>query len=305
MFTFAKLGMTKKSLSLFVIPTLIWGTTWYAITFQLDGVHPLVSIVYRFGLAGLLLMGYCLVRKVSLRFTVKQHFWIALQGLFLFGLNYWLTYVSEQTLASGLVAMMYATLIFFVMILNRLFLKINSEWKTILGGILGLIGTFFLFYEEILTFDLESEDLKAVIICLVSVVFAAVGNVVSQRNQQEKIPIMGSTVWAMLYATLMMAALAIFSGAEFTFNTSWQYIATLIYLSIIGSVIAFVYYLRLIAAIGGAKAGYVVLVTPIIAMLISTYFEDYRWTLMAVVGSVLIIGGNLVALYKKKKPQQV
>ena len=161
-----------------------------------------------------------------------------------------------------------------------------------------------MFYDELLTFDLESEDLKAVIICLVSVVFAAVGNVVSQRNQQEQIPIMGSTVWAMLYATLMMAGLALFSGVEFTFNTSWQYISALVYLAIVGSVIAFVYYLRLIAAIGGAKAGYVVLVTPIIAMFISTYFENYQWTLMAVVGSILIIGGNLVALYKKRKPQQ-
>lgn len=296
--------MTQKSLSLFIIPTLIWGTTWYAITFQLDGVHPLVSIVYRFGLAGLLLMGYCRIRRISLKFTTKQHFWIALQGLFLFGLNYWLTYVSEQTLASGLVAMMYATLIFFVMIFNRIFLKVSADSRTILGGVLGLIGTYFLFYDEILTFDLESEDLKAVIICLVSVVFAAVGNVVSQRNQQEQIPIMGSTVWAMLYATLMMAGLALFSGVEFTFNTSWQYISALVYLAIVGSVIAFVYYLRLIAAIGGAKAGYVVLVTPIIAMFISTYFENYQWTLMAIVGSILIIGGNLVALYKKRKPQQ-
>ena len=78
----------RSPVTLFAISTLIWGSTWYAIKFQLGVVSPDVSVAYRFALAALLLGAWCVVTGRSLRFDVRTHAFIALQGVMLFGFNY-------------------------------------------------------------------------------------------------------------------------------------------------------------------------------------------------------------------------
>ena len=78
----------NSPIALFAIATLIWGSTWLAITFQLGVVEPEVSVVYRFALAAVILFVWCAVRGQRLRFQPRTHAWLALQGSTLFGLNY-------------------------------------------------------------------------------------------------------------------------------------------------------------------------------------------------------------------------
>lgn len=101
-----------KNLILFSIPAIIWGSTWLAIKYQLGIVDPLVSVFYRFLLAAIILFAYCRLVGTNLRYSVKQHFLMALQGLLLFGINYWLVYLAEIHLKSGLVAVLFSTIIF-------------------------------------------------------------------------------------------------------------------------------------------------------------------------------------------------
>src|SRR5215204_6178018 len=74
-----------SNLHLFVACIAIWGTTWLAITFQLGRVAPDVSVFYRFLLASLLVFAYCKWRGLPLRYSPRQHAWIALQGVLMFG----------------------------------------------------------------------------------------------------------------------------------------------------------------------------------------------------------------------------
>src|SRR5262245_19743065 len=98
---------------LYAIAVLIWGSTWIAITFQLGVVPPAVSVVWRFALAAAILFAYAAAKRLPLAFSARQHGWIALQGLTMFGINYIGVYVAEESLASGLVAVIFSLMAFF------------------------------------------------------------------------------------------------------------------------------------------------------------------------------------------------
>jgi len=93
-----------------------WGTTWLAIKFQLGSVDPMVSVLYRFIAAALTLLMYCKLTRLKMRFPVKDHIFMALQGLVLFSVNYWLIYLAEVYLTSGLVAVIFSSIVFMNMV---------------------------------------------------------------------------------------------------------------------------------------------------------------------------------------------
>ena len=288
--------MRSDNFVLFATPALIWGSTWFAITFQLGQVDPLISVVYRFLLAGVLLIGYCLIRKVKLKFTIREHMFMAIQGFFLFGVNYWLVYQSEQYIASGLVAVAFSTMIFMNSGFGAIFLGRPINKKVMLAALAGLSGTIVIFWNEISQMDLSDDVLKGTILAISSVVLASVGNITSARNSQAKIPVMQANGFGMLYGCALMTIVALILGRPFTFETSSSYMLSLAYLSVFGSILAFGTYLTLVSKIGADKAAYALVVIPVIAIVISVFYEDYQLTLATMIGVGLIIGGNIIAL---------
>ena len=119
--------MRLSSISLFAIPALIWGSTFFVIKFQLGVVDPTWSVSYRFILAGILLLAYCRMKGLNLQFARKEHVRMILQGALLFGFNYWFVYIAEQELISALVAIMFSCIIF----LNVFFGKIFGNFSKI------------------------------------------------------------------------------------------------------------------------------------------------------------------------------
>ena len=270
------------------------------ITFQLGVVDPIVSVVYRFILAGIILFVYCLILKKDLSYKPKDHFFFALQGFFLFGINYWLVYLAEEHLASGLVALLFSLIIFMNIFNGFLFLGKPIRKMVLTGGIIGVFGTVLVFYNDILTFSFTDENSLALIFGLTAVLCASLGNIISARNQINSLPVIQTNAFGMFYGGLSMLAVALFTGAEFNFDPSFPYIASLIYLTIFGSIVAFSAYLKLLGNIGPDKSAYVTLVIPVIALILSTIFEDYQWSLLAAAGVILILGGNTLILRKKK-----
>ena len=292
--------MAKSSnFLLFLIPALIWGSTWYAITFQLGPVDPLVSVNYRFTLAALLLIGFCLATKRSLRFTLKEHLRIAMQGAFLFGFNYWLAYLSEETLTSGLVAVGFSTLIFFNMFFAAIFLGTRLKKRVLFGSILGLSGTAVIFKDELFSVALSQEVITSLVLLATGVMSASLGNIVSAKNSQLKIPVIQATALGMGYGALIMLILALALGKEFVIDTSVNYLTSLAYLTIFGSIIAFSTYLTLISRIGPDKAAYAIVVIPVVAVTISTFLEDFDFNGYTALGMGLLLMGNVLSLYKK------
>ena len=288
--------MKPRQLLFFIVPCVIWGSTWFAIKFQLGQVDPLVSVVYRFLIAGLLLMAYSAVRQLNLRYTVQEHLLMMLQGVILFGFNYWLVYLAEEDLASGVVAIIFSFSIFTNIFFNYLLLKGKVRKEVVAGAILGIAGTMLIFSHELQNAEQMALGYKALIFCLGSIVLASLGSILSKYNQTRKLPVIQTNAFSMTYGSLAMMAMVPLSGKSFSFEVTFPYIASLLYLSLFGSIIAFTLYLKLVGEIGPDRAGYTTLVAPVIALVISSFFENYQWGMVAAFGVLLLFAGNILAL---------
>lgn len=294
--------MTKRQYILFAIPALIWGSTWYVIKFQLGMVDPLLSVAYRFLLAGFLLISFCLVTGKKMRFSLHEHFLILLLGLSLFGFNYWFVYQAETILTSGVVAIIFSLIIVFNIIFNALLLKGKIKRDVIFAAILGIIGTIFLFKNELKTISLNLEDAFVFILCLGGIVTASLGNILSAYKQKRKIPVLQANAFGMLYGGIAMFLTVLILGKPIVFESTLDYTLSLLYLAIFGSIVAFSTYLKLLGEIGPDRSVYIAIITPAIAIVISTIFEDYNWDLYAFAGIFLLFSGNFLALrFKKQK----
>lgn len=285
-----------KKLVLFFIPAFIWGSTWLVITFQLGIVDPLVSVVYRFALAAIILFIYLFLRKQNLKYSFKEHIFMVMQGFFLFGINYWMVYLAETSLASGLVAIIFSMILFFNILNGRIFLNSPIRRLVLIGGIIGIFGNLLLFRSEIINFNLSNATSLALVLALGSAFIASLGNILSSRNQKMKLPVLQTNAFGMLYGSLLMLLITFIAGKPITFDLSFSYINSLFYLSVFGSIFAFGSYLTLLGQVGADKAAYAILVVPLIAIILSTIFEGYLWTMSGVVGVLLILAGNLLVL---------
>jgi len=239
-----------------------------------------------------------------MKFTIRQHGFIALQGLLLFGVNYWLVYEAEVYLASGLIAVAFSTLVFLNSIFGAIFLKTPINKKILMAALLGLSGTVLIFSNEFLGLTFSQETIIGTIFTMLSVALASLGNITSARNSANQIPVLQANAYGMMYGGILMALLALILGRTFSFDPSATYIISLMYLAVFGSIIAFGTYLTLISRVGADKAAYALVIIPVIAICISLAFEDYQMTPYAAVGIVLILIGNVLAIRQKGKPSK-
>ncbi|OGR22937.1 MAG: hypothetical protein A2277_11560 [Desulfobacterales bacterium RIFOXYA12_FULL_46_15] len=290
-----------KNIILYVITIVVWGSTWLAIKYQLGVVDPMVSVIYRFALASILLMFFCRVKGLTLKFSLKEHSFMALLGILLFSVNYWLVYVAEVYVTSGLVAVLFSSIVFLNIVNGSFFLGTVIEKKMVAGATLGIAGIILIFMPEIKSFDFSDKGLFGLIIGFVSVLLASFGNITSARNTKNKIPVIQANAFGMGYGVLLLTIIALFMGKEFNFTASLPYMSSLLYLSVFGSIIAFYSYLTLIGSIGADKASYAIMVVPVVALVLSSFFEGYTWNAYAVAGLFLVVGGNFLALFKPRR----
>ena len=283
----------------YLITVLIWGSTWLAIKFQLGVVSPELSIAYRMMLSAVILFIFCAICRLPMKFNRRQHIFIALQGLLLFSFNYFMVYLAETHLTSGLVAILFSTIVISNVIFGRIFLGSRIRVRVVLGAIVGIIGISIVFYSELSSFDLSGTSGLGVALTLVGVVSASLGNIISAHNQRNDLPVIQTNAYGMAYGAVFMIILAAINGVPITFDPSFSYLASLLFLALFGSVIAFGAYLTLLGRIGADRASYVTVLFPLISLSLSTLFEGMTWNLFQIVGVVLIIVGNTIVLMKK------
>ena len=200
-------------LPLFILNTLIWGTTWLAIKYQVEVVSPIWSVVYRFGLASALLAAYCLIRCRSLSYSRSAHCIMAIQGLLLFCLNYILYYIGSQYLITGLVALLSATNIFFNIINARVFFKMPVVGRVVLGAAMGLIGLAIVFSAQIIQMYHQNNQLHGILVgitcCILGALSASLGNMTAVKLHNKQIPMLESATISMMYGTLFSASIAL------------------------------------------------------------------------------------------------
>lgn len=293
---------------LFLIASLIWGSTFFAITLQLGDVAPAISVVYRFGLASIVLFVICLLRGDRLRLPWKSQYWMMLQGFATFALSYVCTYTSEQYLVSALVSVLFALMVFWNPILSRIAFGTPLTWATWCAATVAMCGVTLLFYHSIASAWLDilaggtGHFLLGFTLALVATLASSAGNVVVIKVRQHSPNVMLTMAWSMAWGSAMVALWALATGQPWTLPSRPTYWAGLLYLAIFGSVIAFSAYFTLIARIGAQKAVYIGVVTPVISVLLSIQMEHYRPGPLEWVGMILCLSSVAWAL-KSPAPQ--
>ncbi len=280
---------------LYVTVALIWGSTWLGIKLQLTQVPPILSVGYRFCLASLILCIYCLLRNKRLLFSRRDHLFMAMQGFSLFGLSYCMSYLATSYLTSGLVAVVFSTILMWNILNLRLFMGQPVAWRAFCGGLLGLSGICIIFRHDLSAFT-ATRGLIGLSMALIGAYLASVGNVVGARNAATGVPVTQANVYGMAYGGLLTLAIHFGGGGELVMDWSVGYLAPMLYLTVFGSVVAFGCYMLLIGRIGAEYAAYVTLLMPIIALLLSTIFENFLWTANTAMGVVIVLIGNLFIL---------
>lgn len=290
-----------SNLFLYVSAVLIWGSTWIAITFQFGKVPPAVSVAYRFALASLLLFGWCLARRLRLRFSAIEQAAMALQGLLLFGINYVCVYVAETQISSGLVAVVFSLIVFLNIVGARLLFGTPMRPAMLAGAALGVGGVALIFLPEFGHGAGGGRLWTGVSLALVGTVSASLGNLLSARNQRRGLPVVQLNAYGMFYGALLVGLYAWLRGEPFVFDGSTRYLLSIGYLALFGSVLAFGAYLTLVGRIGADRAAYATVVIPVVALVLSGLFEGFRWQAGTVAGIGLCLAGNVLVLRKRGK----
>ena len=283
------------NLLLYAAASLIWGSTWLAIKLQLTQVPPILSVAYRFCLAALILLAYCRLTGKKLNFSMRDHWFMALQGFTLFGLSYCCSYLATAYMTSGLVAVAFSTILMWNILNLRIFMGQPVAWRAFWGGILGLSGICIVFWHDLTTFTATS-GLIGLLIALAGAYLASIGNVVGSRNAQKGVPVTQANAFGMGYGGLLTLLIHFAMGGMLSMDWTIGYLGPMLYLTIFGSIVAFGCYMLLISRIGAEYAAYVTLLMPIIALILSTLFEGYSWTFNACLGVCLVLAGNLIIL---------
>jgi drug/metabolite transporter (DMT)-like permease len=285
-----------SNLRLFIACVAIWGSTWLAITFQLGKVAPEASVFYRFLLGSIVLFGFCLARGLPLKFRGREHLWIALFGALMFCVSYIFVYYAEEHVVSGLVAVGYSASPLLGLIGMRLVFGTPMNGRLMAGALLGMAGIALVFWPEFAKLQSDRNTALGALYTAIAVIVSAMAALAAHRNNDAHLPMWQSMAWGMLYGSLLALGITLASGKSLGFEATPAYILSLLYLAILGSVLAFGSYLTLLKRIGVARAGYIGVMVPIVALVISAAFEGFRWHPLTWIGIAITVAGNVLVL---------
>ena len=255
---------------------LIWGSTWLVLKFQLGTVDPILSIILRFLASGLLIFPVCLWRGERIALSAREHGLAAAQGALVFGFGYVFGYAAETHAPSAVVAVVFASLALVNTLVFRIVLGQKVKPGAWAGAVLGTLGVAALSAGRILGSPAQADLLLGVGLTLVSV------------------------FWSMIYGAGVLTVYGLVTHVKFIAPTGWVYWSSFAYLTLLGSVTAFLLYYSLAQRRGFTLAAYTGALTPPIAMLLSSLFEQVRWDLWAFVGLALIVSGQVMIIRQSR-----
>jgi len=295
-------ALTPLDYGLYAISVLVWGSSWIAMHYQVDTtVPPEVSVVWRFAIAAPLMFVAAIARGESLRFPLADHRYLIGLGAGIFSTNFILYYHAAQYVASGLLSIAFSLAAVCNVVLAALIFGARIERRAVIGGILGVGGVAAMFYPELGGLSFDGTAMLGLMLALVGTLSFSLANMVSVAAQRRRLPIFASTAWGMTYGAGFVTLVALARGQAFTIDWSIGYLGGLVYLSILGSFVAFGVYFTLLGRIGAARAGYTTVMYPVVALVISTFVEDYRWSLLSACGLAAVLLGNVLILREPKK----
>ncbi len=285
----------------FAIVTLIWGSTWLVIRDQLGVVPPSWSVAYRFLVAGLAMAVWAAWKHEPVKLDARGWGFAIALGVTQFCLNFNFVYRAERYITSGLVAVVFALLLVPNALFGRIFLGQKLGRQLLIGSSIAMAGVALLFLHEVRTDPHgPTSSLTGIAFTLCGILSASIANVMQATETAKRYPMAAMLAIAMLLGAALDAAFAWAMTGPPVFEMRTGYILGILYLGLAASALAFTLYFRIIRAIGPAKAAYSSVIVPVIAMLLSTAFEGYRWSLLAGAGAALTGVGLIVALMARR-----
>lgn len=296
-------GIDRSVVVPFIIFTLIWSSTWIVIRDQLGVVPPQWSVTYRFAIAAVAMAAVAKWKGNSLRLDRGGIIAAIITGLAQFCVNFNCVYLAERYITSGIVATVFATLLIPNSLLAWAFLGQRPGRRFLAAGAVAVAGVALLFWNEVRTSTVSADRvIVGMALTLLGLWGASVANVYQAGKEARRHPLLALLAWSMAFGALFDAIIAVAIAGPPTFDPRPGYIAGVLYLSLAATVLAFSLYIPVVRKIGPGKAAYSSVMVPILAMALSTAFEGYRWTGLAIAGAALAIGGMLLALLGRRKP---
>ncbi len=282
--------------ALFVAVVLVWGFSWPAMRYQLGEVAPEVSGIWRFALGAIAMLIIAALRRERFRYPAAVHVRLAFLGATLFSFNFALFYYAAIHVTTGLLAVLFSLAAVINVALEALLLRARISGRVLLGGLLGATGVALLFYPELAGAHIGAGAAYGLALASVGTFLFCFGNIASLKLQRQKTPVFASMGIGMLYGCVFLALLALWNGSPFTYETRAGYLISILYLGLGSSAIGYACYFPLLDRIGPARAGYVTVLMPVIALGISTFTEGYVWSVPAALGLAIVVIGNVLVL---------
>ncbi len=293
--------LSSRVLIPFMLTGTIWGSTWFVITGQIAGVPAAWSVFYRFMLATPALFALALVMGNRLKLNRPEHSLALGVGIAQFSGNFLFVYHAESHITSGIVAVMFALLMVPNAVFARAFIGEKVQSGFIGGSLVAIFGVALLLVHEWNAAPLGGNVALGIVLAIGGMLAASIANVVQANPTGRAVPMVSLLAWAMLYGTAFDLVFALVTAGPPVVPQGWQFWAGTAYLAIIGSVVTFPLHYNLVREIGAGRTAYNGIVTVCVAMLLSTLFEDFRWTWLAASGMALALIGMGLALRSKQR----
>lgn len=295
-------GLSAYEYVLYAAVVFSWSASWYALSLQVGTVAVQTSLFWRFVIAAAVMFGWALLAGKQMRFAATRHLQFAALGLCIFCLNFMLFYYGSAYLISGLLSVVFSLASVFSLAITFLVFGTVPRRRVVFGALLGLLGIAMMFWPEVGGQEWNGAAAFGLALCVGGTLCFCVGSQISAVLQRAAIPVISASAWGMAYGATASGLMSLAGGRSLALNLEPVYLASLIFLALISSVMAFWAYLTLLGRIGAGRAGYATVMFPVFALLISTIVEGYVFTAVALAGLVLVLVGNVLVLGGGKRP---
>jgi len=289
-------ALSTADYALYATVVILWGASWLPLRLQLGVVSPEVSAMWRFLLGGLVVFGWLIAVRGRVTFPLADHGRFAILGATMFSFNFVSAYYAGFHLNGGLLAVLFSLTAVINPIYAALLGRGGLNLRIVSGALIGVIGVALLFGPKIVAVDGQAGTLTGVLLMLLSILIFSTGNMFSAAFQARGLPVLSANAWSMLYGTTFIALFALAKGQPFIVEWTPKYVLSILWLAIAGTAIGFFAYVTLIGRIGTGRTGYVTVLMPLVALVLSTFFEGYVWTIYAFFGVALVMLGNAIVL---------
>ncbi|KUF29606.1 MULTISPECIES: DMT family transporter [unclassified Lysinibacillus] len=286
---------------MYIFCLIVWGLNFIAVKIQGTPVSLELSLTYRLVITAFLFGLLAWLMKPQGKPQQHDFPFIIVFGICNFAFSYLALYYATMLSSAAIVTLIFSLKVILTPIALRLFLKEPLHRRVLIGGTLGVIGVGVLIYPTLHSFS-GLADLKGVLIALLGTVLTAIGDASSARNAKRQIDPVYANAIGFTVGSVVMCGIVWIQGQKIVLPTSITYLSALLYLTIIASFLAWLFYLKLVEKIGGAKSGYMVALFPVIGGIASVVIGESTLNLYLIIGCLSSCIGAAIALGFQFKP---